>query len=764
MLALAAVAIAIGIVLTVDRPTSLGPVLPAQNQDAETRLYLLGYFVILPLAIVAGARLADRIASGPNRAGLGLLTGILAVTLSGLILAVRVSAKLPWGDGVGVLLGAALIWSVIAAVLLLRAARPEPWPALLRHTDAAGAVWTLTAILAFGILLAVTTPGSIDPFALAVGAAAVVGFVWLSERVALPRPKRRWGIAVDLAVITVVVLAVIDLVVFRSGADIGGAIQNGIIRFHQNFLLGPANEVLGGDAMLVDTASQYGVGSIYFLAGWFQLAPIGYGTFGFLSGLIAGLLFAAGYGVLRMAGTSRLLSAGAIAVGVITLIYNLIYGIGGIPQSGPIRFGMPMVLIVAAVIAARRPRLAGPAWIASLAIAALASIWALEAFAYTLAVLAVLACLEAYLGPPGGRLRRLLLQAAQVLAACVAAQLLFALATLALAGQLPDWGQYLAYLRRFVIGPLGDFTFDIAPWSPGLAVGAAYLVSAAAIVQLAWRRRELVERERVAFVALAGTTAYGIALFSYFDNRSGNNIVPLVSLPLLLAAALWLGLVLRQREAVPRAARRTGLALGLSAAALAVSVAWSSVPEAYPRSALAHVIPGGSSLNGALHRLWNPPPLDGRATEGEQLLDRFSPGPRPIVLVDPDLTTEILIRTERTNDLPLGDAWEDSFVPGQRLPGLREAVDEMRPGDRILTEPEALVALARLRRNPEIDPLKAPNKVLYPGVPIGILPARGELARLQLWALRRIGERFRLRRISRPEGDLVVVELEPRRR
>ncbi len=36
--------------------------------------------------------------------------------------------------------------------------------------------------------------------------------------------------------------------------------------------------------MLVDTASQYGVGGIYLLAGWFNLVPIGYGTLGFLSG------------------------------------------------------------------------------------------------------------------------------------------------------------------------------------------------------------------------------------------------------------------------------------------------------------------------------------------------------------------------------------------------------------------------------------------------------------------------------------------------
>ncbi len=46
---------------------------------------------------------------------------------------------------------------------------------------------------------------------------------------------------------------------------------HGVVQFHHDFLLGPANQVLGGDAVLVETASQYGVASIWFLAGWFGL-------------------------------------------------------------------------------------------------------------------------------------------------------------------------------------------------------------------------------------------------------------------------------------------------------------------------------------------------------------------------------------------------------------------------------------------------------------------------------------------------------------
>ena len=68
------------------------------------------------------------------------------------------------------------------------------------------------------------------------------------------------------------------------------------------------------------------------------------------------LLFAAGYCVLRLAGTSRLLATGALALGVVVLIYNLAYSVGFLPQRGPLRFGLPMALILAATAGERWPQ------------------------------------------------------------------------------------------------------------------------------------------------------------------------------------------------------------------------------------------------------------------------------------------------------------------------------------------------------------------------------------------------------------------------
>ncbi len=62
---------------------------------------------------------------------------------------------------------------------------------------------------------------------------------------------------------------------------------------------------------------------------------------------------------------------------------------------------------------------------------ALSSVWALEAFAYTAATFAAIACFRAWALPRGGRLASLVRTGAVAVAACAAAHLLLAAATLA---------------------------------------------------------------------------------------------------------------------------------------------------------------------------------------------------------------------------------------------------------------------------------------------------------------------------------------------
>ena len=318
-------------------------------------------------------------------------------------------------------------------------------------------------------------------------------------------------------------LAVPDLLIFRPEQAVGNAdiaLESSVIQFHHDFLLGPANEVLGGHPMLAETASQYGVTSIYLTVAWFLVAPIGYGTLGLLAGALTALWFAAGYCVLRLARAPRLLAAAALAVGVVVLVFNLSYPVGSLPQSTPLRFGLPMAVILAAVAGERRPAVARGARVAAWAVVGLAAIWALEALVYTVVVFAAVACLRAWLAPAPGRLRRLAADAGGAGLAVVVAHRVFAVATLIAAGRLPDWGEYLAYLRAFLLGDLGDLTYDIPAWSPAYPVGDRVPRVGRRAGRVGAPRAPWVERERPAFVALAGVTAYGIALLSYFVDRS----------------------------------------------------------------------------------------------------------------------------------------------------------------------------------------------------------------------------------------------------
>jgi hypothetical protein len=746
-LAIGLFVLVLGPVLILTSPTPLPPPLGEQEQDVESALYVAVFALILPVALIAAPRFADTIAAGPNAGALSLLVAFLVATLAVAILVVRV---FPGGGGVVEALGVVGVWWLVTLALLMRATRARPWAWLHGVAHLAPFVWALAGALVLGTVLAFTSLASISPLPVALGAVAVPAalFVYARGGPAWPPVPRRWGVAIDALIIVVCLVAIPDLVIFGSDSPFG-AFTNPVIQFHHDFFLGPVNEVLHGSAVLVDTASQYGVGSLYSLAGWFQVAPIGYGTFGFLDAALFALFFAAAYCVLRIAGTARLLAGGGLALGVIALIYNLDYSVGSLPQHGPLRFGLPMVVIVAATTQARWPGRARIALAAQLFAVALSSVWALEAFAYTAATFGAIACFRAWALPGQGRLASLGRTGAVTVAACAVAHVLLAAITLAAAGQLPDWGRYLAYLSEFLFGEVGDITYDFSHWSAGLPVGAAYLASAAAFVLLVQRRRDLVDGERAALIALCGATAYGIALFSYFVNRSADHILAYVSLPALIVGILWLSLLLRGALVESRALRLGGLAFALSLAVLLVSVAWSSIGSRVPRTALAHVVPGGESLGGALHRLWRPSPINSRAPKGEALLNRYMPGDgRVPIIVTPDLETEILIRSDRANGLGLSYPTEDSFVASQNLPHVRQAVEELRPGDRLLMQTVALEVLAAYRAQPSRDPLADPvNQKL--------------LAPLQEWALKRIGQRFGIRVIHRDDQGFVVVTLVP---
>ncbi|KAA0274221.1 MAG: hypothetical protein EDQ89_02620 [Acidobacteria bacterium] len=555
-------------------------------------------------------------------------------------------------------------------------------------------------------------------------------------------------------------LAVPNLVVLRPDVAAESFLTL-TIDMHQNFFVAPASDLLAGGTLLVDTFSQYGVVSIAFIAGWFDLVGVGNGTLGLLEGLMSALVFAAGYLVVRASGAGRALAITGFAVATVVLVFGLVYPVGGLLQHGAIRFGMPMAILAAAAAELRFERFAAPARVAALAIVGLSSVWALEAFGYTAFTFAAVVAAGAVLEPAGGRLRQAARRAVAAVAACIAAHLILAVATLAIAGSLPDWAVYLATLREFLGGRIGELTYDFSAWSPGLAVGALYAVSAIGVALLVLRRPEVALGERTAVVLLAGSTAYGIALFSYLVNRSADHIVPYVSLPAFMVVMIWLGLLGRTVGVDARPVRAL-LALALGASALMVSTSWSSVDLRLSQSALAHLVPGGQSTRAALARLRHMPELAPGADQAELLLARYWAGrTRALVVTEPDRGIEALAQTGLRNLLPLTNPLESSFVPAQSLERLDQALAEIEPGELMLTDENALSTFVRLQRNPDQMPRTAAE--LDPLSPEALrFVAPGGLALLQKYALGRLGERFDAKVVARSEGGLLVVELVPR--
>jgi len=722
-----------------------------QRQNAKTALYVAAFAIVLPLVLIAVPLVADSIARGPNDEALDVVVAALAAMLAATILLVKLSARLPWGDGLEVLLAGVTGWSVLAAAILARASRGGPWPSLLKLSDYGRPAAAIGAALLCALVLCVTGWRSLSPVVVIVGAVGCIAVLVARDRLRVPRVGRALGSGIDAAVVVLLLLAIPDTVIFRTSSAIPNAFfEPGIIQFQHDWILGPANQLLGGGGLMVNSpVSQYGVGMLYFLDGWFHLAPIGYGTFGFLDAILTALFYAAGYGVLRLARTPRLLAISALFVAVVALIYNLHYPVGALPEQGPLRFGLPMALIVAIVAAARWPRHARIARAAAFVFLGVSAIWALEGFAYTVVTFAAMIALETWLQPVGRRGRWLARQVGLAIAACVCAHLIFAGAILVGTGQLPDWGQYLAYLHALLLGGKeGSITYGFEHWSPGLAVGAACLASAIAIALLVSRAPAVVRGERIALIALAGTTAYSIAVFSYTDNRSSTYLLCYTTLPLLLASTLWLSLLLRSRQEVSPALGRGGLAVGMWVAVVMLAAAWPTAGDRFSRSALAHAYPGGGLVS-ALHRLWHPPPIDPRAPEGQRLVARYLPGRRPLVLLPEaqDLQIELLMRSGLANRLFIGFGNMDSFVPHSWMPRLTQQIDQLRPGERVLIDRTALMIMATLRAHPSIDPIAHP---------IGTGTSQAE------WILGRIAQRFRVRPIYEDQQGFVVAELVPR--
>jgi hypothetical protein len=709
------------------------------TDGVDSAVFVFAFAVLLPLVVLAIQRErpllgADEGAVVSNVAAIGL-----ALVLCGARLVDEVA-----GDDVRssvVVLALVAMWAGAIATLVVAGRRGSR---VLGRDGFAAALppWLPFALLP---LVMVGLVWGVLPEAGTLILSLVLGGALLAAHLLLEPEERigRWGtLAVDAVAVIAIFLLLTDVTVFTPEAAAWG------LQPHNNTSLGPANDLLGGKSMLVDTYSIYGVGSMYFLAALFEVVPIGYGAFGLLVAMAMAVMYAIAYAILRLAGCSPLLAAAAMAAAVVSSVFSTVGSPSTFPSLGAMRWGFGYLLVLLAVWAARGAR--GPTALRLVggAIVGIASVWSFEVFVYTGAAYAAIAAYMAAARRAEVSWTRsvasLLVPAA---VACVTAHLALAGWTLAREGQLPSWDPYLAIVREFVTGPYNRLVAP--PWWSGIAYGAFLFGSAAAVSAIVLRLPRFEAENRPALVAIAGLTAFGVAIFTYGVRFSHEDYVARADLPGLMVMVLWVQVAARSRLARP--ARVALAATAFWVVAVLIAAGWDHVESEAQRTALMTALPGnGRSLGEEVSDVWGNPPIQARAMPAEALLDRYWPDEdRVLVMLHPDLAVETLMRSDRVNELPVSYFLSDTLVAEERRARVLEVVDELEPGTLMLTE----------------------GFYLEPGATRDYITDDAEQLALEQIVMERLRERFRFEPVAMDDVDfdptmgdeeLIVVRLEDR--
>jgi len=270
---------------------------------------------------------------------------------------------------------------------------------------------------------------------------------------------------------------------------------------------------------------------------------------------------------------------------------------------------------------------------------------------------------------------------AQLVAASLFGLLAFTVLTRATAGAWADWGGYLDYIRMYTTGGLG--ALPIEPWSPGLALGAMYTVSAIAIVLLALTRPALVRERAVAFRAAAGLTVLGALVYTYYLGRSHPNNLIHISPPAVALLFVWLGIVRSAFTGGVAVAVASGAAIFLSA--MIVASESEDISLKYPRTALAAVLGSAPPLGGALRALWHNPVVDPTAAHVVAFVSSLGSRHGSLtILLTPNVETEALLRLRTANAVGSSNPCQESLSK-QGPERVAAAVRSLRPDGIVVT-------------------------------------------------------------------------------
>jgi hypothetical protein len=684
------------------------------SRELHEGLWVMALAVALPLGMFLGAGQDRRLAAIPQPITRWALAFGIALLMFGLVL-LRLLAM---GSAQFTVLG--LLALAAYGVTELAARRPAIFAGLEARPNWAPVALGVSAIVIMIGLFLVT---AIPRWALAVGlgrpfpSLVLVGVRFPSLVLV--------GVAVTAVVVTaVLVLAGVALAAVlildrrtprawrRRLFDVGLCVVLAMVVFqvklplpvvnfvhHHDFYLGPVNDMAHGRTMLVDIWAQYGVGVYYALLAALSVLPFNHGGLVLLLSTLMAAQYLLVYATLRTAVRSQALVIVAVGAAVMANIFGEVHSYAVYPSVGPLRFGLPYLVVAAAVAAARWPQRARAMRVGQLVVIAIAAVWSFETFVYTAVTWFAFAALLAF-GRARAGLRVFVRELAAAAAVLVGAVLALTIGTRVVAGAWPDWSGYFAYVFIFSVGEAGHLPLDF--WSPALLLAAVIFLSAVGVVSVA--RDERVRASGPVLAGLAGFTGLASSTFTYFLGELIPAQGPVLLLPVCALGCLWASIFLAPREQDHRAWRVVPIAVALIGAATLTVFSFPFAVPKWHQTAFAQAVPfadghlpgnGGLSLRASLEDLWAGRTHDESIVDnGAMLLQHYDPGDGPALVVVPqvpdriwvgDVTTEILLKVRRVNVLPISNPEQDDLIISRVWPRIVAVIDAVPDGTILLT-------------------------------------------------------------------------------
>ena len=428
------------------------------REKLETLLYVLVFVVFVPVSLVLARRQLVQFDRAEAQT-----VAIFNLGASALLIVV---ARSVWFVGSAFPVSLVLLVGGVAIGVANSTIFPGTAAAVGHSDRRRAALEIITGVLVVAALLSFFPAAFFNPARVLTSLVVAAGLSTLYlGRAALNPGKSIRGILDGMVVLTTVLL-VVDV---RDYGD--------LFRYDYDYFLGPANAIEHGHAVLVDTFSQYGVGLPLALAGAFQVVPLTYGGLQVI--LCAGyaIVFLLVYLILRLACRSQFIAVTGLAV---AMVGNLVLpGLSriGYPSIGPLRFGIPWLIVLFVLLAASRARFRRTCEVAALCTLGVATVWSFETMIYAIGTYLLMAAVESELrgGSRPNRLKRFAGYVAATATVCATSILAFSLLSRVIVSAWPDWGTYLGLIGRYSVKGFG--TLLIPSWSVGYAIAGIYVIS-----------------------------------------------------------------------------------------------------------------------------------------------------------------------------------------------------------------------------------------------------------------------------------------------